>query len=167
MSDAGKPTLSNISRERLAEVHPELRRRSELVIEGMAVQLVRIEVVRGLCTAAEQDAIWQIGRGLPGKIVTHARGYQSNHVIGCALDVAPEDSITGKPDWNADHPVWQSIVRMAASYGLRDGKSWHDLPHLELMEIPTEPTEEIQQLCKSEGVQAVWKALNIQQWEMT
>jgi peptidoglycan LD-endopeptidase CwlK len=165
MTDDTRPTLSNISRARLADVHPELARRVGLVADAMVVQLVRIEVDTALRTASQQDAIWNIGRDLPGKIVTHARGFQSNHVIGCAVDIAPDDAITGKPDWNAEHPVWQSIVRIASSFGLRDGKSWHDLPHLELMEIPTEPTEEMQQICKADGVMAVWKALAIPTWE--
>jgi peptidoglycan L-alanyl-D-glutamate endopeptidase CwlK len=164
MNDATKATLSNISRARLAEVHPELARRVENMADALAVQLVQIEVDTALRTATQQDELFAQGRTLPGKQVTNARGYQSNHVIGCAVDISPDDSITGKPDWNANHPVWQSIVRMASSFGLRDGKSWHDMPHLELMEIPTEPTEAIQQICKADGVQAVWKELDIPTW---
>ena len=160
MSDATGPVLSNISRARLAEVHPELARRVLNLADALAGEGIAIEIDQGIRTAADQDQLFGQGRTLPGKRVTNARGYQSNHVIGCAVDVAPDDSI-GRPDWNATHPAWQRIVALAPSFGLRDGKSWHDLPHLELEEIPTEPTEEIQQLCKAEGVQAVWDRLNI------
>jgi hypothetical protein len=52
-------------------------------------------------------------------------------------------------------------VALAPQYGLRDGKSWHDLPHLELVEVPTEPSEAAQQICKVDGVQAVWDSLNV------
>jgi peptidoglycan L-alanyl-D-glutamate endopeptidase CwlK len=161
MSDVAKPLFSNISRARLQEVHPELARRVENLADALSIQGIFIEVDTALRSAMQQDTLWGQGRTLPGKIVTHARGYQSNHVIGCAVDIAPDDSITDRPDWNADHPAWQAIVRMASSFGLRDGVSWHDMPHLELYEIPTEPTEAIQQICKMDGVQAVWKELNI------
>lgn len=155
------PALSSISLARLAEVHPELARRVELLANALMDEYLPIEVDTALRTAAQQHEIWRQGRELPGKEVTHADYYQSNHVIGCAVDVAPDDVITDRPDWNAGHPSWQRIVELAGKFGLRDGKSWHDLPHLELIEIPTEPTAEIQQLCRDEGVSAVWEELAI------
>ena len=160
MPDDARPVLSNISRARLQEVHPELARRIELMAEELASENIPIEVDTALRSAAQQDALYAIGRSLPGKEVTNAQGFQSNHVIGCAVDVSPQDD-AGRPDWNASHPAWQRIVALAPQYGLRDGKSWHDLPHLELIEIPTEPTAAIQQLCHDEGVQAVWEELAI------
>jgi peptidoglycan L-alanyl-D-glutamate endopeptidase CwlK len=160
MTDNTKPTLSDLSRTRLAEIHPELARRVEMLADALATENIPIEVDTALRTAAQQDEIYAEGRTMPGKIVTHAQGYESNHVIGCAVDIAPDDP-SNRPDWNADHPAWQRIVALAPTYGLRDGKSWHDLPHLELIEIPTEPTAAIQQLCRDEGVQAVWEVLAI------
>jgi peptidoglycan L-alanyl-D-glutamate endopeptidase CwlK len=153
--------LSNISLARLGEVHPELARRVTNLADALAAEGSQIEIDTALRTAAQQDALFAEGRSSPGKEVTNARGFQSNHVIGCAVDISPDDSVTGRPDWNASHPAWQRIVALAPSFGLRDGKSWHDLPHLELQEIPTEPTEVIQQICKVDGVEAVWKELAI------
>jgi peptidoglycan L-alanyl-D-glutamate endopeptidase CwlK len=161
MSDEGKTTLSDISRQRLAEVHPELRRRVENLADALIAEGIPIEVDTALRTAAQQDAIFAEGRTEPGKKVTNARGYQSNHVIGCAVDIAPDDTFTKRADWNPAHLDWQRIVALAPQYGLRDGKSWHDLPHLELIEIPTEPTQAIQELCRTEGVSAVWMELAI------
>lgn len=157
--------LSNISLARLKDVHPELARRVIKLAEALWIIGIQIEVDTALRTAAEQTELWARGRTSPGKEVTNAREYQSNHVIGCAVDVSPEDSVTGLPDWNAAHPAWQKIVSLAATYGLRDGKSWHDLPHLELVEVPTEPSEVVQQICKAEGVLAVWDHLQIPTWE--
>lgn len=157
--------LSNISLARLQNVHPELARRVTKLADALWIVGIQIEVDTALRTAEEQDELFARGRTSPGKEVTNARGYQSNHVIGCAVDVSPEDSVTHLPDWNASHPGWQKIVSVGATYGLRDGKSWHDLPHLELVEVPTEPTEAVQQICKVDGVQAVWDHLNIPTWE--
>jgi peptidoglycan L-alanyl-D-glutamate endopeptidase CwlK len=142
-------------------VHPELQRRVKNLADGLSAEEITIQIDAALRTPAQQDAIYAEGRTSPGKEVTNARGCQSNHVIGCAVDVFVEDVETNEPDWNASHPAWQRIVALAPQYGLRDGISWHDLPHLELAEIPTEPTAAIQELCKTSGVQAVWDALNI------
>ncbi len=156
--------LSNLSIERLRQVHPELARRINNLVDALESEGIIIEIDAALRTAAQQDGIWAIGRTIPGVIVTHARGYQSNHVIGCAVDVFPVDPILNRADWNAAHPSWQRIVALAPKFGLRDGKSWHDLPHLELAEIPTEPTPEIQELCRTGGVQAVWDELAIDEF---
>jgi hypothetical protein len=161
MSDDTGMVLSQASREYLAKVHPELARRVENLAEALAAELILIQVDAGIRSAEQQHAIWVKGRELPGPIVTHADLYESNHVIGCAVDVFVENVDTDTPDWNATHPGWQRIVELAPQYGLRDGKSWHDLPHLELEEIPTEPTAEIQALCKAKGVEAVWEKLAV------
>lgn len=157
--------LSNLSLVRLNTSHPELVRRIMNLNGALETENIVIEIDTALRTAAQQDELYAEGRSIPGKIVTHAQGYQSNHVIGCAVDVAPNDSVTHRPDWNAAHPSWQRIVALAPTFGLRDGKSWHDLPHLELQEIPTEPTEEIQTLCRTDGVQAVWDKLAIPEFD--
>lgn len=153
--------FSTNSKALLAGVHPELARRVESLADALWEESILIQVDAGIRTAAEQDALWATGHTLPGKPVTNAKGFQSNHVIGCAVDVFPETVDTDAPDWNASHPSWQRIVALAPQYGLRDGKSWHDLPHLELIEIPTEPTAAIQELCQNEGVLTVWGALAI------
>jgi hypothetical protein len=165
MSDDTGMVLSQASREYLAKVHPELARRVENLAEALATDMILIQVDAGIRTAEQQHAIWVKGRELPGPVVTHADEYQSNHVIGCAVDVFVENVDTDTPDWDASHPAWQRIVELAPQYGLRDGKSWHDLPHLELEEIPTEPTAEIQALCKAKGVEAVWEKLAVPQFD--
>jgi len=166
MPDEIKETLSENSRAILAGVHPELARRVEGIADSLALESIFIQVDAGIRTAGMQDAIWAPGHTLPGKAVTNARGYQSNHVMGCAVDVYVEDVGTRQPDWNPAHPDWQRIVALAPMYGLRDGKSWHDLPHLELIEIPTEPPSEIQQLCEQKGVSAVWEKLAIPTFDL-
>ena len=153
--------LSNISNARLGEVHPELARRVRNLAAHLEEETILIQVDAGIRTAAQQDELWAVGHTLPGKPVTNAHGYQSNHVIGCAVDVFVEDIDTKQPDWNASHPAWQRIVALAPQYGLRDGKSWHDLPHLELLEIPTEPTKVVQECCQLNGVTAVWAMLDV------
>jgi peptidoglycan LD-endopeptidase CwlK len=144
----------------LAEVHPALAARVKGLADALNAAGVFIQVTAGLRSPEQQDALYALGRTAPGKIVTQAQGFQSNHVIGCAVDVVAED-VTGLADWNPTHPSWAKIVELAPRYGLRDGKAWNDLPHLELVEVPPEPTGEIQELCKAEGIQAAWEELSI------
>jgi peptidoglycan LD-endopeptidase CwlK len=145
--------MDAISVARLAEVHPELARR----VSNFAAQLgFDIRVTQGIRTVAQQDALYAQGRTALGPVVTNAKGTESNHVMGLAVDVVPLDQDTGAPDWNASHPSWQRIVALAPSCGLRDGISWKDEPHLELADVPPIPSPEMQQAYIDGGVQGAW-----------
>lgn len=162
--------LSNLSNARMGEVHPELARRVRNLADALDAEHISIQVSIGLRTAEQQNELFAMGRTLPGKKVTNASGYQSNHVIGCAVDVYPEEAVEledgagrsgWQPDWNPEHASWKRIVALAPTFGLRDGISWHDMPHLELTDIPPEPTKEAQECCRLNGVTAVWAMLNV------
>ena len=155
-------SLDNISMARLANVHPEVSRR----IQNLASQLdFPIRVTYGIRTVAQQDALWSIGRDAAGNVigrtVTDAKGTASNHVMGLAADIVPMDLVDGDPDWNENSASWQRIVALAPTCGLRDGKSFKDEPHLELIEVPEIPTEETQNTYLQAGVEAVWSELKI------
>src|SRR5438105_5154353 len=123
--------LDSISEARLVEVHPILSQR----VHNLAAQLdFPLRVTQGIRTVAQQDALYAQGRTQPGPIVTNAKGTESLHVLGCACDVCPMDLVDGDPDWNPSHTSWQRIVALAPTCGLRDGVSWKDEPHLELIE---------------------------------
>jgi len=148
--------LDNVSLARLAEVHPELSRR----VQSLASQLdFNLRVTAGIRTVAQQNALYDQGRTAPGPIVTNAKGTESNHVLGVAVDVVPMDLADEHPDWNASDAQWQRIVALAAPCGLRDGVSFRDEPHLELAECPEVPTAETQRLYADKGVQAVWDGI--------
>ena len=65
------------------------------VVADLASQGVIVEIVQGLRTFAEQDALYAQGRTGPGAIVTQARGGESNHNYGLAADLCPFTD--GKP----------------------------------------------------------------------
>lgn len=91
-------------------------------------------------TCEEQDALYACGRTAPGQIVTNAKGGQSAHNVcvngkpaACAFDIVIMNN--GKPDWNADHPAWQSAGNIGKIVGLDWAGFWkqfREYPHFQL-----------------------------------
>jgi peptidoglycan L-alanyl-D-glutamate endopeptidase CwlK len=113
--------MNDASRQRLSKVHPELAKRTTALIQALAKKGHTTEVVQGLRTFAEQDALYAKGRTKPGQIVTNAKGGQSNHNFGLAVDLAP--FVAGKPQWN-DKAGFIRIGAEAAKHGLEWGGNW-------------------------------------------
>jgi peptidoglycan L-alanyl-D-glutamate endopeptidase CwlK len=66
-----------------------------------------ITVIFGVRTVAEQDALYAQGRTKPGKIVTNAKGGQSAHNFGLAVDIGPDPL-----DWS-DEAAFDRMVEKA------------------------------------------------------
>lgn len=149
--------MNRASEQRLQTVHPELATRVRSVIAALAKQGYTIEVVQGLRTFAEQDALFAQGRTKPGQIVTRAKGGQSNHNYGAACDLAPFKD--GKPDWN-DAKAFALIGSEAKKQGLEWGGDFRtpDRPHVQL---PAPPYARLLSLYKGGGLPLVWSALEL------
>ncbi len=145
--------MNNASLNRLKKVHPRLAARVTALIESLAAQGMTVEVVQGLRTFAEQDELYKQGRTKPGQVVTKAKGGQSNHNYGLAVDVCP--FVNGKPQWN-DNASFVRIGAEAARQGLEWGGSWKkfiDKPHVQLggLTVP-----QCLALYKKGGLENVW-----------
>lgn len=146
------------SEERLATVLPKLAELVRKMADQLAAEGINIRVTQGLRTWAEQDALYAQGRTEPGHVVTNAKGGESWHNYGAAVDVAPFDD--GIPDWDLSHPAWKRIVEVGILMGLVSGVSWRDTPHFELTgKFPVTPNLEVKQLHAQGGVQAVFDAI--------
>lgn len=130
------------SAERLAKVHPVLSERVATLLSELAVLGQDVRVVQGLRTFAEQDALYNQPRDGKdndgdGKIdnrgenVTGARGGQSNHNYGLAVDLCP--FVNGKAAWNNAN-AFNIIGREAKKLRLEWGGDWKrvDMPHVQL-----------------------------------
>jgi peptidoglycan L-alanyl-D-glutamate endopeptidase CwlK len=145
--------MNDSSRNRLKKVHPELARRVTALIQTLAKRGYTVEVVQGLRTFAEQDALYAKGRTAPGEIVTNAKGGQSNHNFGLAVDLCP--FVGGRPQWN-DIPGFTRIGAEAAKHGLEWGGGWKkfiDKPHVQL---PGLTVAQCLRLYKKGGLKKVW-----------
>lgn len=145
--------MNAASENRLTKVHPTLAAGVRTVIAALAAKGITIEVVQGLRTFAEQDALFAQGRTKPGQVVTKARGGESNHNYGLAVDLCP--FVNGKPQWN-DNAGFLKIGAEAAKVGLQWGGSWKkfiDKPHVQLGGLTV---AQCQSLFKAGGLENVW-----------
>jgi peptidoglycan L-alanyl-D-glutamate endopeptidase CwlK len=130
--------------DKLFGVHLGLQARIRRILMAMAAAGFAMRVVYGVRTDAEQQALYQQGRALPGKIVTmkdgiHTRSNHQTHSDGyswavdcCFLD---DPQLPGTEEmWSANRP-WALYGALGESLGLVWGGRWHapvDLAHLEV-----------------------------------
>lgn len=96
--------------------------------------------ISGNRTWKEQDALYAQGRTAPGKIVTKAKGGQSNHNFGIALDFGVfQDGKYLDDGTAAEQRTASSFHRrvsvLAGKHGLEWGGAWttiKDEPHFEV-----------------------------------
>lgn len=134
--------------ERIKLLHPRLRDEAFLIYEEIVKELTGKAICRfsyTLRTFAEQDALYAQGRTKPGPIVTKARGSQSYHNYGLALDIVllvdkdkngtfESASWDTKSDFDGDKKAdWQEVVAIFKRYGWEWGGDWRfvDAPHFQ------------------------------------
>ncbi len=92
---------------------------------------IEVKYISGTRTYAEQDALYAKGRTAPGPIVTKAKGGESNHNFGIAVDVG-----LFLPDgrYLEDTPFYRDIGKIVATFPtLEWGGNWKfvDEPHIQ------------------------------------
>jgi peptidoglycan L-alanyl-D-glutamate endopeptidase CwlK len=115
----------------------DVANKTRAVIKKLAKQGIYICVAQGYRSKAEQDALYAIGRTKPGKIVTNARGGQSNHNYGVAVDLCLYSADGRTVSWNVNGPFRKVISAMKAE-GFKWGGDWRsfkDYPHFELYDV--------------------------------
>ena len=134
--------------ERISYLHPKLREEALDIYDEIVLSLTGKAVCRfsfTLRTFAEQDGLYAQGRTKPGKVVTNAKGGQSYHNYGLAIDVVllidrdkngthETASWDTKPDYDGDGKSdWQEIVTIFKRYGWAWGGDWkfYDAPHFQ------------------------------------
>ena len=128
--------------ERIQLLHPKLRDEASSIYDEICAALSG----RGMCrfaytlrTFAEQNALYAQGRSVPGKIVTNARGGQSYHNYGLAIDIVliidgKTASWDVKTDFDGDGKSdWMEVVSIFKQHGWEWGGDWKfsDQPHFQ------------------------------------
>lgn len=133
-----KPT-----QDRISLLHPLVREEMVMIVNECNLNLKgrsQMRISEGLRTFKEQDALYAKGRTVAGKKVTNAKGGQSIHNYGFAVDIVliidgKVASWDTKKDWDGDKVSdWDECVKVFAKYGWSWGGSWQsfkDFPHFD------------------------------------
>lgn len=123
------------------ELHPVVKERADQLMQQLAERGIVIVITDGFRSAEDQDRLYEKGRSMEGNIVTHAKGGESYHNFGLAIDFAiklPSGNVIwdmqydGNGNGAAD---WMEVVEMAKVLGFEWGGDWagfKDYPHLEM-----------------------------------
>jgi peptidoglycan L-alanyl-D-glutamate endopeptidase CwlK len=103
----------------------------------IAINNKDVRIISGTRTYEEQDDLFAQGRTKPGKIVTNAKGGQSNHNFGIAWDIGLFDSDGSYNTNDADYVSVAQIVLPDMNI-IEWGGNWisfKDFPHYQLTAI--------------------------------
>ncbi|MFK7059545.1 M15 family metallopeptidase [Flavobacterium oreochromis] len=135
--------MDKVTQERISKLHPTVREEMVKIINSCNQALqgkAQVRITQGLRTIDEQNKLYALGRTEKGKKVTQAKGGQSIHNYGFAVDICL--IIDGKTaswdtakDWDNDQIAdWMECVKIFAQHGWVWGGSWlkfKDMPHFE------------------------------------
>lgn len=115
---------------RIAALHPAMQAKVNGLIALCHARDLDVWVCQGLRTFAEQNELYKQGRTKKGPVVTYARGGQSYHNYGLAVDLC----FHGKSPFSEEHD-WAGLVQAVKDSGLESGEGWGDRPHAQISDI--------------------------------
>lgn len=130
--------MDQLSRINLDLLYPPFAAKIRLLVDRCNARGFHYWATCGLRTWEEQDALYAQGRttGKPGGIVTNAKGGQSPHNFGIAIDFtldADPDRPALQPDYDDSH--YKILAEEASKLGLLSGGLWNssfkDWPHVQ------------------------------------
>lgn len=135
--------MDKFTQKRINLLHPLVRDEITTIINECNTVLTgkaKIRITQGLRSVEEQNELYAQGRTKAGKKITHAKGGQSVHNYGFAVDICliidnKTASWDTAKDWDNDRVAdWYECVKIFAKYGWEWGGNWKnfkDLPHFE------------------------------------
>lgn len=132
-----------ITLQRLELLHPKIKDAVSAALNSCLAFGIEVRIVQGLRTFAEQDILYSQGRTTAGPIVTNARGGQSPHNFGLAIDfcIRHKDgtvSFDMHEDLTSDGIAdWNQVVKEFKKFSFEWGGDWKgrlaDNDHVELL----------------------------------
>ena len=140
--------IDTISLQRIEFLHPKLREEAKAILAEINESLIGSAICRfayTLRTFAEQDGLYAQGRTKPGSIVTNAKGGQSYHNYGLAIDIVllkdtNKDGTFDTASWETTVDFdsdgvadWIEVVKIFKLHGWEWGGDWKftDKPHFQ------------------------------------
>ncbi|OBR64485.1 peptidase [Paenibacillus oryzae] len=125
----------------VAELHPVVLEHAEKLVEEAAAIGISVLITQGHRSEEEQNELYNKGRTSQGAIVTYARGGESYHNYGLAIDFALLNA-KGKALWDLEYDGnrngksdWHEVAALAKKIGFSWGGDWKgfkDYPHLQM-----------------------------------
>lgn len=121
------------SERNIRTLHLDAQKAARIFLAAFATAAYNVRIISGNRTYAEQDMIYAQGRTRPGKIVSNAKGGQSNHNFAIAWDIGI--FVDGK--YLPESPLYKEAapIALAATTGVEWGGHWTkpDRPHYQLV----------------------------------
>jgi peptidoglycan LD-endopeptidase CwlK len=123
------------------DLHPVVQKNKDILIQQAADKGIRVMITDGFRSFQDQDQLYDRGRTVDGQIVTHAKGGESYHNFGLAVDFAlltPDEKAIWDTEYDGNgngKSDWIEVVGMAKELGFEWGGDWKhfkDYPHLEM-----------------------------------
>ena len=129
-------------RNKTTRLHPAFRQALAQLAEVLTRRGLTALITGGFRTFAEQDILFAQGRTTPGDIVTKARGGESNHNYGLAVDMfpvldgrvlveVPGDAASARRFKETQTAIIEESERIGLSSGFRFSSV--DPPHVQLL----------------------------------
>lgn len=135
------PSLTVKEAPPITGLHPVVDAKQRELVEKTNAIGISILITDGYRSTEEQDAIYEQGRTSEGDIVTNARGGDSYHNYGLAIDFALITT-RGEVVWDMEYDGngngrsdWMEVVEVAKQLGFTWGGDWAnfpDYPHLQM-----------------------------------
>lgn len=133
--------MDKVTLDRIKLIHPNLRGELEQIYKEICEALkgrAECRFTHTLRTFEEQNELYAQGRSKPGVVVTRAKGGQSWHNFGMAVDIVllvdKKASWDIKTDYDKDgRSDWMEVVDVFKRYGWEWGGDWKffDAPHFQ------------------------------------
>lgn len=137
MSDEPKAEFVDFdprTKTNLLSLLPAARPKFEEWLKACYVAGIKVKLISGTRTYAEQNELYAQGRSAPGRIVTNARGGYSNHNFGIAADMGIFDEDN---NYLEESPLYAQAGKIAEDHGLEYGGNWKSFPDDEHVQIKT------------------------------
>ncbi|GAB3045848.1 M15 family metallopeptidase [Virgibacillus ainsalahensis] len=124
-----------------SELHPVVEKNKNKLIEQAAEINIDVVITDETRSFSRQDELYEQGRSMNGSIVTNAKGGESYHNYGLAIDYALIDN-SGNVIWDIHYDGngngdsdWFEVAELAKDLGFEWGGDWTnfpDYPHLQM-----------------------------------
>ncbi|WP_079708633.1 peptidoglycan-binding protein [Paraliobacillus ryukyuensis] len=127
-------TLLDRSERNMGAVHSVVKEATLELIKRAYKEGILVQISDGFRSYAEQNTLYAKGRTAGGSVVTNARGGQSYHNFGLAVDYFLVSDDGNKALWNVNKD-WRRVAAIGKSLGFEWGGDWSsfkDYPHLQM-----------------------------------